>query len=85
MLEAEDYFTKKRAQLGFERVDQLAAIQVLLDDWYPGQTRAKSLNGGVLQLITASSVVAGELRLRQVELLAKFKEVKRLRILVGTD
>ena len=83
MLNADDYFTKKRAELGLDRADRLTEIQSLLDTWYPDQVRAKSLNKGVLQLITPSSVVAGELRLRQVELLAALKHeetIKRLQI-----
>jgi hypothetical protein len=83
VLEAEDYFTKKRAELGLDRADRLAEIQSLVDTWYPGQIHAKSLNNGVLQLVTPSSVVAGELRLRQVELVSLFSKgevVTRLRI-----
>ncbi len=33
MLNVEDYFARKRAQLGFERMDVLAAVQATLDEW----------------------------------------------------
>jgi len=70
MLNAGDYFERKRAELGMDRGDSLTQMQAVLDRWYPGQTRAKSLNHSVLQIVTPSSVIASELRLRQVELLA---------------
>lgn len=69
MLNADDYFVKKRLKLGMDRGETLAQTQALLDGWYPGQARAKSLNNDVLTIVTPSSVVASELRLRQVELL----------------
>jgi hypothetical protein len=65
-----DYFAKKRAELGMERQDQLAAVQATLDAWYPGRCRARQLHRGVLRLATPSAGVASELRMRQLELLA---------------
>ena len=63
-----DYFAKKRAELGMERADVLVAVQARLDEWYPGQARARQLHLGVLRLVTPNASVASELRLRQVEL-----------------
>jgi len=68
MLEA-DYFERKRRQLGMERADKLTEIQATLENWYPGQTRARKLHQGVLRVTTPSAAVASELRMRQVELL----------------
>jgi hypothetical protein len=86
MLES-DYFAKKKKQLGFDRVDHLAVIQVWCDTEYPGQVRAKQFHRGVLRLITASAVIAGELRWRQIELmgLSTFDEpVLRIQISIGS-
>jgi hypothetical protein len=69
MLEPE-YFAKKRAELGLDRADVLARIQATLEAWYPGQARARQLHQGVLRIVTPNASVAGELRMRQVELLA---------------
>ena len=80
MGDMDDYLARKRDQLGLNRVDQLVGIQAVLDSWYPGKVRAKSLNKSLLQLVTASSTVAGELRMRQVELLALLPEVEKLRV-----
>ncbi len=68
MLE-DDYFVRKRTQLGMDRGDVLGAIQGTLEAWYPGQARAKQLHMGVLRIVTPNSSVASELRMRQVELL----------------
>ena len=64
-----DYFAKKRAELGFDRVDQLERVQAWCDEHYPGQIRVKRLHQGTLRLVTPSAGVAGDLRMRQVELL----------------
>ena len=80
MADMDDYLARKRDQLGLDRADQLVEIQALLDTWYPNQTRAKSLNKGVLQIVTPSSVVASELRMRQVELVAAITGVNTLKI-----
>ena len=80
MGEMDDYLTRKRDQLGLDRADQLFDIQAVLDSWYPGKTRAKSLNKGVLQIVTPSSVMASELRMRQVELVAKLQDVSSIKI-----
>ncbi|HSX02851.1 MAG TPA: hypothetical protein VLI05_06100 [Candidatus Saccharimonadia bacterium] len=69
--EIRDYLARKRHELGLDRADALAAIQATLDAWYPGQARARQLHQGVLHLITPNATVAGELRLRQVELLRR--------------
>ncbi len=64
----EDYFAKKRAELGMDRVDVLVRIQTVLDEWYPDRVRARQLHRGVLYLVTSSAAVAGALRMRQIEL-----------------
>lgn len=80
-----DYFAKKRADLGFNRVDQLAVVQAWCDEHYPTQVRVKQLHQGVLRLVTPSASVAGALRMRQIELLQQVQLVgTRLQISVGT-
>ncbi len=66
----EDYFAKKRRQLGMERADTLALVQAHLETIYPGHCRARQLYRGTLLVVTQSSLVASELRWRQEELLA---------------
>ena len=79
-----DYFAQKRAELGLDREDQLAAIQKMLDGWYPGQARAKRLHQGTLRIVTPNASVAGDLRMRQVELLTAHKLTgTRLAISIG--
>jgi Dna[CI] antecedent, DciA len=68
-----EYFQRKRAELGMEREDVLVGVQTVLDEWYPGLTRAKRLHQGVLRVVTPSASVAGELRMRQLELLERCK------------
>jgi len=63
------YFERKRQELGFDRVDQLATVQKWLDERYPGQARAKLLHQGVLRVVTISAPVASELRMRQFEII----------------
>lgn len=80
-----DYFAKKRAELGFERVDQLGVVQAWCDKNYPGVVRVKQLHQGVLRVVTTSSGVAGDLRLRQVELLTAVGLTEtRLAVSVGS-
>jgi hypothetical protein len=67
VLEA-DYFARKRKELGLDRADDLGRVQGLLDEWYPGQARARRLHQGVLRVITPNASVASELRMRQLEL-----------------
>ncbi|HVQ45006.1 MAG TPA: hypothetical protein VMT30_08700 [Candidatus Saccharimonadia bacterium] len=79
-----EQFERLRRELGMEREDVLASVQTVLDAWYPGLVRAKRLHQGVLRLVTASASVAGELRLRQVELLAAARlEGVRVAISIG--
>lgn len=80
-----DYFAKKRLELGMDREDKLVQIQTTLDEWYPGQIRAKSIHQGVLRLVTPNSTVASALRMRQVELVAKHELTEtRIAISVGS-
>jgi hypothetical protein len=65
------YFERKRKELGLDRADQLADVQHTLDEWYPGQARARQLHQGVLRVVTPNAAVASELRLRQTELLVR--------------
>ncbi len=67
----EDYFAKKREQLGMDRADVLTQVQATLDEWYSGQARVKQLHQGTLRIITPNSAVASELRMRQIELLRR--------------
>jgi len=66
----------------------LVGIQKVLDDWYPQKVRAPQLPQGTLRLETPSAGVAGELRMRQVELLNLVENLagerpKRLAISIG--
>jgi hypothetical protein len=63
------YFAKKRLELGLDRADDLGRVQSILDAWYPGKAKAKRWHQGVLRVVTPSSAVASELRMRQLELL----------------
>jgi hypothetical protein len=85
MNDLRDYLQKKAAELGLERGDQLAEIQVYLDELYPGQCRAASLNDGVLKITTPNASVASELRMGQTQLLVDLKhyEVLQLRLSVA--
>jgi hypothetical protein len=83
MTDMDDYLARKRDQLGMGRADELTTIQAALDSWYPGQARAKSLNKGILQIVTPSSAVASELRMRQVELIIKLDQVDRIKIIIN--
>ncbi len=84
MLEPE-YFAKKRLQLGMDREDILTQIQATLDDWYPGQVRAKKLHQGTLRLVTPNSSVASDLRMRQIELCTRHALTEtRVAITVGS-
>jgi hypothetical protein len=64
-----DYLNQKAADLDLGRYQTIKLAQELLDQWYPGRARALSFNKGVLKVVTPSASVAGDLRLRQVELL----------------
>ena len=84
-----NYLQKKAIQLGLDRADQLSFIQKHLNAKYPNTTRAISLNNGVLKIITTSSSVASDLRLRQVELLVQFNalaenKITKLQIQIGS-
>jgi hypothetical protein len=70
-----DYFAAKRQQLGMDRQDSLARIQAILEGWYPGQVRVRSLNNGTLRIVTPSAPVAGDLRMRQMELRASVEAI----------
>ncbi len=84
MLGSNDYLRQKASELDLARGDFLEAVQRLLEQWYPGTVRAVSFNKGTLRLVTPNASVAGELRLRQVELLEAIKEpVERLQINIG--
>lgn len=72
-----DYLEKKAQQLNLGRADLLAEIQAKLDDWYPDQCRAASINDGVLKITTPNSSLASELRMRQSEILSP-PEVKKV-------
>ncbi len=80
-----DYFARKRAELGFDRLDELGVVQAWCDEHYPGTIRVKRLHQGVLQMVTTSASVAGDLRLRQIEIMALLTQPpKRLSISIGS-
>ncbi len=81
----EEYFERKKKELGFERSDQLAAAQEWLDQRYPGLARAKQIHQGVLRVVLTSSSAAADLRLRQTEFVKDNQlEGIRLAITVGS-
>jgi len=88
MLEdAKSYLSKKAQSLDLGRGEALVEIQNLLEQRFPKRTRAKSLNNGVLKVITPSAAVASELRLTQVALIKDFNTqtaytIERLQISV---
>lgn len=73
-----DYLEDRAKQLDLSRADELAAIQATLDGWYPGKTKAKSLQKGVLVVWVNSSVLANELRYKQADVVSKHPEVSRI-------
>lgn len=73
--EFEGYLAKRAQQLGLGRGEALVQIQAALEAMWPGQTRALSLNDGVLKVVTPSSSVASELRLRQVQILEQLRAI----------
>jgi len=78
---AGDYLSRKTKQLGLEREETLSRAQKLLNEMYPDQARALSLNKQVLKIVTANASVASELRFRQVQILKRLgEEVKKLHI-----
>ncbi len=70
----QDYLEQRRQELVLGRGDALTKIQGVLEDLYPAQARALSLNRQILRIITPNASVASELRLRQVELAVRFRQ-----------
>lgn len=79
-----DYLKKRARELNLGRADLLSEVQAWLDKEYPGKARAVSLNNSALKIITPSASVAGDLRLRQGEVIVLKKEIERLVIGIGT-
>lgn len=67
-----DYLSKKAQELGLDRADMLAEIQVYLDGKYPDMCRAISLNEGVLVIGVKNSSVASEIRMSSTDIKSKF-------------
>ncbi len=85
MLErAGDYLSRRAQQLGLDREQTLERAQKLLEEMYPDQARALSLNKEVLKIVTANASVASELRFRQVQILKRLSSpaqpIKKLHI-----
>jgi hypothetical protein len=84
------YFARKRQELGMDRADMLTGIQATLDEWYPGQARARQLHQGVLRIVTPNATVASELRMRQMDLMARHntaaaaQTIERLQISIAS-
>ena len=76
------YLAKRARELGLDRADKLAEIQAYLDNLYPGQCRAVSLNSGVLKITTQNSSVASELRFSKESLMKKLPLVTKIVIAV---
>lgn len=71
-----DYLSKKAQELGMDRADKLAEIQVYLDERYPGMCRAVSLNEGVLVIGVNNSSVASEIRMSSRNIKEYFGVIK---------
>ncbi len=67
-----NYLNRRAQELGLGREETLQKVQAWLDAQYPGRCRALSLNDGKLKLTTPDSVVASDLRMRQIEVLNHF-------------
>lgn len=78
MLEkAGDYLARRAQKLDLGREDALQTAQKLLDEMYPSQARALSLNNETLKIVTVSAPVASELRMRQVQILKRLTTLNR--------
>lgn len=73
-----DYLDKRLKDLDMSRADDLAQIQKLLDEWYPGKCRAQKLQDGKLTISTTSSSVANELRFKQNEIISFCPTVEKV-------
>lgn len=69
-----DIIRSRADSLDMGRENQLEAAQRVLNDFYPGKTRARRLKSGVLTIETPSATIANDLRLQQEELLEKMQE-----------
>lgn len=69
-----DYLQRKAQALDLSRGDSLRLVQSYLDTLYPNQTRALSLNQGVLKIVTPNASLASELRLHQVAIVNTVNE-----------
>jgi hypothetical protein len=85
MRSIDDIMRDRVDSLDMSRGEQLANIQELLSNLYPGKVRARRLQRKVLTIETPSSAVANDLRLRREELLDKFAdmEVVDIKISIG--
>jgi hypothetical protein len=85
MRSIDDIMRERVDSLDMSRGEQLANIQELLSNLYPGKVRARRLQRQVLTIETPSSAVANDLRLRREELLDKFAdmEVVDIKISIG--
>ena len=78
-----DHFARKRTELGMDRESTLTQVQAVLEGWYPGLTRAKKLHQGILRVVTSSASVAGDLRMRQAELLELVPDLEDVRLAIS--
>lgn len=71
--------------LDLSREDKLISAQHILNELYPGKTRAKRLQDGILTVTTPSAAVAGDLRLQQNQVLDKLTDldISQLKIQIG--
>lgn len=89
MLEdAKSHLAKRARELDLGRADTLAKIQTILDEAYRQKAVAKSLNNGVLKVVTPSAGIASEVRLNQVSLIKQILRrtsvtVDRLYVQIG--
>lgn len=60
--------------LNMGRENQLEVAQRVLNDLYPGKTRARRLKSGVLTIETPSAAVANDVRLQQEEILKRCED-----------
>lgn len=78
-----DYLQNRAQKLDLGRGNALVEIQEELNKLYPGKVRAKRLSDGELTITTPSAAVAGDLRMRQRQLLEKLKKHKVINVKIS--
>jgi hypothetical protein len=70
-----DYLARRSVDLGLDRGNTIAAIQVLLDESYPTLTRVLSVQDGLVRVVTPNASLASDLRLKQLQILPQLQTI----------